>query len=154
MTDPIAADATAAAPATPATPATPSVPATPATPAAQAGALRLSRAVTLAAFAALAVLSMAWEFWLAPLRPGGSLLALKAVPLVLAIPALRAGRLRAYQAWSMAILIYLCEGLVRATSDAPPSAWLAILEAVLALAAFGAILVYTRARRLAAGPAH
>lgn len=135
MTDPIAANAA------------------PGAPPAQAGTLRVSRAITLAAFAALAGLSMAWEFWLAPLRPGGSLLALKAVPLALAIPALRAGRLRAYQAWSMAILIYLCEGLVRATSDAPPSAWLAALETVLALVAFGAILAYTRARRLAAGPA-
>ena len=107
-----------------------------------------------APLAYLAVLAGAGVFGPPPVRPGGSLFGLRGVPRGGASRGWRAGRLRADQAWSMAILIYLCEGLVRATSDAPPSAWLAILEAVLALAAFGAILVYTRARRLAAGPAH
>jgi uncharacterized membrane protein len=100
--------------------------------------------------AALALLSVLWEFWLAPLRPGGSMLALKALPLVLALPALRASRLRAYQAWSMGILLYLCEGLVRVASDRGPSVVLAAVETLLATIAFVAILVYVRARRQAA----
>lgn len=104
----------------------------------------------LASFVALTVLGLVWEFWLAPLRPGGSMLALKVVPLALSIPALRASRLRAYQAWSMGILLYLCEGLVRATSDSGLTVPLAILETVLALIAFLALLAYARARRLPA----
>lgn len=111
-----------------------------------------ARLVVLACFAALALLSVAWEFWLAPLRPGGSMLALKAVPLVLALPALRASRLRAYQAWSMGILLYLCEGLVRASSDRGLSAGLAVAETALATIAFAAILVYVHGRRRAATP--
>ena len=115
-------------------------------------AARRARTVALGAFVALVVLGMAWEFWLAPLRPGGSWLALKVLPLVLGIPGLRAWRLRSYQAWSMGILIYLCEGLVRATSDTGLSARLAALETVLALIAFAALLLHVRARRHAAPP--
>jgi uncharacterized membrane protein len=114
--------------------------------------IALSRLVVLACFSALALLSVAWEFWLAPLRPGGSMLALKAVPLVLALPALRASRLRAYQAWSMGILLYLCEGLVRAGSDRGLSAGLALAETALAALAFAAILAYVHGRRKAAMP--
>jgi uncharacterized membrane protein len=112
--------------------------------------IALSRRWVLASVAALAVLSVAWEFWLAPLRPGGSMLALKALPLVLALPPLRASRLRTYQAWSMGILLYLCEGLVRATTDRGLSATLAAIETLLAAIAFAAILVHVRARRLTA----
>ncbi len=104
--------------------------------------------MVLASFVALVALGLAWEFWLAPLRPGGSLLALKVLPLVLSLPALRADRVRAYQAWSMAILLYLCEGLVRAVSDKGLSAQLAMIEIALALIAFVGLLAYARERRL------
>jgi uncharacterized membrane protein len=112
--------------------------------------IALSRRWVLASVTALALLSVLWEFWLAPLRPGGSMLALKALPLVLALPALRASRLRAYQAWSMGILLYLCEGLVRVASDRGPSVPLAAIETLLATIAFLAILIHVRARRQAA----
>ena len=111
-----------------------------------------ARRWVLASFSALIVLGVAWEFWLAPLRPGGSLLALKVLPLVFSLPALRASRLRVYQAWSMGILLYLCEGLVRAASDTGLSAKLAIIETVLAAIAFAALLLYARGRRLQALP--
>ncbi|MBP8309649.1 MAG: DUF2069 domain-containing protein [Burkholderiaceae bacterium] len=109
-----------------------------------------ARRWVLASFTALIVLGAAWEFWLAPLRPGGSMLALKVLPLVLSLPALRASRLRVYQAWSMGILLYLCEGLVRAASDTGLSANLAVIETVLAAVAFVALLLYSRGRRLQA----
>ena len=113
-----------------------------------------ARRWVLASFTALIVLGVAWEFWLAPLRPGGSLLALKVLPLVFSLPALRASVLRVYQAWSMGILLYLCEGLVRAASDLGLSATLAIIETVLAAIAFAALLLYSRGRlRLQAQPA-
>ena len=52
--------------------------------------MRSLRALAAAALIALIVLSLAWELWLAPLRPGGSLLALKALPL--AVPLGGSGR--------------------------------------------------------------
>ena len=40
----------------------------------------------------LIVLSLLWERWLAPIRPGGSWLMLKAVPLLLPVPGLMKGK--------------------------------------------------------------
>ncbi len=100
-----------------------------------------------ASLVALIFLCLAWELWLAPLRPGGSLLALKVLPLAAALPALRRGGVRAYQWWSMGVLIYLCEGVVRAMSDPGASARLAAIQTALALVAFVAILAYVRAIR-------
>lgn len=105
------------------------------------------RVTALATCASLVALGLAWELWIAPLRPGGSLLALKVLPLAAALPALRRGGVRAYQWWSMGVLLYLCEGVVRAMSDRGASAWLAGIETALALVAFVAILAYVRASR-------
>jgi uncharacterized membrane protein len=41
---------------------------------------------------ALIALCIAWEIWLAPLRPGGSWLALKAVPLLFALRGILKGK--------------------------------------------------------------
>lgn len=109
------------------------------------------RHIVLACFLALIVLGVLWETWLAPLRPDAWLLSLKVLPLVAALPAIARGTVRAYQWWSMAILLYLTEGLVRATSDVGPSVPLAIIETVLAAVAFLAILAYVRSWRQAAG---
>jgi uncharacterized membrane protein len=108
-----------------------------------------ARPVVLICFVALIVVGLAWELWLAPLRPGGSLMALKVVPLVLALPSLARGRVRAYQWWSMIVLVYLAEGLVRATSDRGPGIPLGWIEAALATIAFGAILLFVRPPRAA-----
>lgn len=102
---------------------------------------------------ALVLLGLAWELWLAPLRPGGSLLVLKVVPLVLAIRSMARNRIRTYQLWSMLILIYLCEGIVRSMSDAQPSAALGWIEALLAAGAYVAVLLYVRTCRQLARPA-
>ena len=106
-----------------------------------------ARALVLASLAGLVVLGLAWELWLAPLRPGGSLLALKVLPLLAALPALRRGRIRTYQWWSMLVLAYLMEGLVRGMSDTGLSARLAWLEIALSSIAFFAILAYVRGVR-------
>jgi len=112
------------------------------------------RRLAVACVGALAVLALAWELWLSPLRPGGSLLALKALPLVLAVPALWRGNLRAYQWWSMLILLYLCEGTVRAMSDpGTVGRVLGGIETLLAVIAYGAILGHVRAARQPTGPA-
>jgi uncharacterized membrane protein len=109
------------------------------------------RHVTVACFAALALLTLAVEMWLAPLRPGGSLLALKALPLLVALPSLWRGGVRTYQWWSMLILGYLCLGLVRGASDSGLSAAMGWLEAALAGLAFAAIIAYVRASRQPTG---
>jgi uncharacterized membrane protein len=105
------------------------------------------RHVVVACFAALALLSIVTELWLAPLRPGGSLLALKAVPLLAALPSLARGRVRAFQWWSMLILAYMGFGLVRGASDSGPSALAGWLEAALAATAFVAIIGHVRRAR-------
>lgn len=95
--------------------------------------------------AALALLALAWELWLAPARPGGSLLALKALPLLAALPSFVKGRVKAYQWWSMLILLYLCEGVVRGMSDGSAAARnLGWLEFALACLAYGSIVAYVR----------
>lgn len=109
-----------------------------------------ARRLVIACVGALVVLSVAWEMWLAPQRPGGSLLVLKALPLLAALPALVRGRVRAYQWWSMLILLYVCEGVVRGMSDATPlGRGLGWLETALACAAYGGILAYVRSVRRA-----
>lgn len=106
------------------------------------------RRAVVACVAALAVLALAWELWLAPLRPGGSLLVLKAVPLLLALPALHRGRVRTFQWWSMLILLYVCEGVVRGLTDADASSRvLGWIETALAAGAYAAILLFVRAAR-------
>lgn len=98
------------------------------------------------------MLGIAWETWLAPLRPGAWLLSLKVVPLILALPGIAAGRVRVHQWWSMLILVYLAEGVVRATSDAGLSARLAWVEVALSATAFTAIVLYVRRARPRHGP--
>jgi len=110
------------------------------------------RRIVVVCFVSLIVLGIAWEIWLAPLRPGAWLLSLKVVPLMLALPGLAAGRVRVHQWWSMLILGYLAEGVVRATSDPGPSARLAWIELALAATAFTAIVLYVRAARRPSGP--
>jgi uncharacterized membrane protein len=112
--------------------------------------IQFLRRVVVGCFAALIVLGLAWELWLAPIRPGAWLLSLKVIPLVLALPALIAGNMRTFQWWSMIVMLYLCEGLVRATSDRGPAVPLAWIEAALAAIAFMAILAYVRSVRIKA----
>lgn len=111
---------------------------------------QLSKHITVASFVGMIVLGLAWELWLAPLRPSGSLLVLKVLPLALALPSLIRGSRYSFQWWSMLVLIYLTEGLVRATSDKGLSAQLAWIEVVLASLAFACILLYTRSNKKAA----
>ncbi|MFM0174321.1 DUF2069 domain-containing protein [Paraburkholderia sediminicola] len=94
------------------------------------------------ALVALIALSVAWEWWLAPLRPGGSALVLKAVPLLLALPGVWRRRVYTLQWASMLILLYFAEGIVRGWSDRGLSAGLGWLEAVLSVVFFVCTLAY------------
>ncbi|MEX3932498.1 DUF2069 domain-containing protein [Paraburkholderia phymatum] len=94
------------------------------------------------ALTALIGLCVAWEWWLAPLRSGGSLLVLKAVPLLLALPGVFRKRLYTLQWASMLSLLYLMEGIVRGMSDRGLSARLGWCEVLLAATFFVCALVY------------
>jgi uncharacterized membrane protein len=109
-------------------------------------ALRLSAAASLAA---LLVLCLAWELWLAPLRPGGSFLALKAAPLALPLAGILAGRRYTYQWSSMLVLLYLAEGVMRAWSERGAAQALALAEIALSLAFFASAVAYARLARTA-----
>ena len=92
----------------------------------------------------LIAVCLAWEAWLAPLRPGGSLLVLKAVPLLLPLRGILGGRRYTYQWTSMFILIYFTEGTVRAWSDSGMAARFGIVEIFLALLIFTSSMLYSR----------
>ena len=96
---------------------------------------------------ALIMVCLAWEGWIAPLRPGGSWLILKAVPLLLPLSGIIHGRRYTYQWASMFILIYFTEGVVRAWADGGPAAKLALVEIVLSVVFFVAAIFYARLSR-------
>ena len=96
---------------------------------------------------ALIFLCVAWELWLAPLRPGGSWMALKALPLLSPLLGVLNGRRYTYRWASMLILSYFAEGVVRAVSDSGTAAALALAEVLLALVFFGSAVFYTRLSR-------
>lgn len=105
------------------------------------------RALELAASAsliALIALCLAWELWLAPLRPGGSMLVLKTLPLLTPLFGILSGRRYTYQWSTFLALGYLAEGLVRATSDQGLSALLASAETVLATIFLFSSMLYAK----------
>jgi uncharacterized membrane protein len=93
---------------------------------------------------ALMALCVAWELWLAPLRPGGSWLALKALPLLAPLPGILRRRIYTYQWSSMLILAYFIEGVVRGYAESGLSAQLARAEIALSLLFFGSVVAYVR----------
>jgi len=99
---------------------------------------------------ALIVLCLAWELWLAPLRAGGSLVALKALPLALPLPGVLAGRRYTYQWSSLLVLAYFAEGATRAWAEGGVSRTLALTEVVLSLVFFAAAVSYARLTRAGA----
>ena len=112
--------------------------------------LRVIRWSAFASLAALLLLCLAWELWLAPLRPGGSLLALKAAPLVLPLAGIYAARRYTYQWASLLVLAYFAEGVVRGWSGSGTSQALAVAEIALSVICFCALVGYARLTRAAA----
>ena len=112
---------------------------------------RLRKAAT-ASLVALIVLCLAWELWLAPLRPGGSLIALKALPLAFPLRGILDGRRYTYQWSSMLILAYFAEGVTRAWAERGASQLLAAAETVLSAVFFAAVVAYARLTRPGAPP--
>lgn len=92
----------------------------------------------------LIVLGLGWELWWAPLRPGGSWLVLKVLPLLLCLRGLLYGRRYTFQALSLFVWVYFTEGCVRAWGDSGLSAQLALAEAVLCVLLFVICAAYAR----------
>lgn len=110
-------------------------------------AVKITRAAALASLAALIVLCVGWELWWAPIRPGGSWLALKALPLVFPIAGIARLRMYTYRWTSLLVWLYFAEGVVRATSERPPSSVLAGIEVALSLILFAACAAHVRLRQ-------
>ncbi len=95
------------------------------------------------------VLCLAWELWLAP--TGQRTLAVKALPMVFAIPGLVRMRLYTYRWVSLLVWLYVGEGLVRATTERGTSAVLAACEVGLGTLLFAACGMHVRSRLRNAG---
>ena len=99
--------------------------------------------IATAAFVDLFILCVSWEWFISPLRPGGSWLILKGIPLLFAIPGLWKGKVYTMQWASMLILLYITEGLVRIL-ETGANFWLAALETALGTLAFVCLLIFLK----------
>jgi uncharacterized membrane protein len=91
----------------------------------------------------LIILCIAWEWFISPLRPGGSWLILKAVPLIVMLPGIWRAKVYTMQWGTMLILIYTTEALVR-ISESGWNFWMALLELVFSVAIFISLLLYLK----------
>lgn len=108
------------------------------------------RAAWLAACAslvALIFLCLAWEIFLAPLKPGGSWLALKALPLLAPLFGVLRERRYTFQWSTLLIWAYAAEGATRTYTDTGVAAGLAAVEFALALAYFFAAVLWLRSSK-------
>lgn len=112
--------------------------------------MRILRLLACGILVVLVVLCLAWELWLAPLRPGGSLIALKALPLVFPLRGILEGRRYTFQWASLLILPYLAEGVTRGWAEQGLSQQLALAQAAVSLAFFAAAVSYARLTRAGA----
>jgi uncharacterized membrane protein len=106
--------------------------------------VRAAHYLSVATLLGLIALGLAWELWLAPLRPGGSWLVLKVLPLLAALRGLLHGRRYTFQWLSLLILAYVAEGLVRGWSDSGLSQQLAWAETTLATILFVTSVFYAK----------
>ena len=105
-----------------------------------------TRVLAVGSLLGLIILGLAWELVLAPLRPGGSWVALKVLPLCVPLAGLLKNRMYTYRWVSLMVWLYFTEGAVRAYSDKAPGNYLAMLEVVLCLALFVACALHVRLR--------
>jgi uncharacterized membrane protein len=109
-----------------------------------------TRLAAVGSLIGLILLGLLWELWLAPIRPGGSLLALKVLPLCIPLAGLLKNRMFTYRWVSLFVWLYFIEGVVRAWGDKAPSNYLAMIEVVLCVILFTACALHVRQRLIAA----
>lgn len=96
---------------------------------------------------ALILLALAWEIFLAPLKPGGSWLVLKVLPLLAPLFGVLRARRYTFQWSTLLICLYAAEGAMRAYTDLGLSARLALVEVLLSAGYFAAAVAYLKATR-------
>lgn len=111
-----------------------------------------TRVLAVGSLLGLIVLGLAWELVLAPIKPGGSLLALKVLPLCVPLAGLLKNRMYTYRWVSLLVWLYFTEGVVRAWSDKAPGNYLGLLETLLCITLFMACALHVRLRLKAAAP--
>jgi len=120
----------------------------------QARQIALNPCYRVAAFVSLLLLFLlciAWELFLDPLMPGGSVYVLKVLPLLFPLYGVYKGNLYTLQWSSMLVLLYFTEGVVRWYSDiSTTSSMLGAVETILALVFFLAAILYVRPAKQAA----
>ena len=99
--------------------------------------------IATAAVIDLFILCVSWEWFISPLRPGGSWLILKGIPLLFAIPGLWKGKIYTMQWASMLILLYITEGLVRIL-ETGANFWMSAIETALGSLAFVCLLTFLK----------
>lgn len=115
--------------------------------------LTISGYLSIAGVIGLIALGLVWESKLAPLKPGGSWLILKILPLAMLLAPLLKFKPRAFQWLALLIQMYICEGALRLMSDQQPiGRALAALELLLAGLCFAAALVHIRQLRRVSAP--
>ena len=112
--------------------------------------VQLTRILAVGSLLGLILLGLVWELWLAPLRPGGSLLVLKVLPLCLPLAGLLKNRMFTYRWVSLFVWLYFIEGVVRAWGDKAPSNYLAMIEVLQCVILFTACALHVRQRLIAA----
>lgn len=112
--------------------------------------VNFTRWLAVGSLLGLIVVGLAWELWLAPLRPGGSWWAIKVLPLCLPLAGLLKHRMYTYRWVSLLVWLYFTEGAVRAWGDKWPSNGLALLQVLLCASLFVACALHVRIRIKAA----
>ena len=98
----------------------------------------------------LIVLCIAWELVLAPLRPGGSWMVIKALPLFAPLAGTLRRNVYTMQWASMLVLMYFAEGVVRTWSERGMSQAMAALEIVFSAVFFFCAIFFLRPYKQAA----
>lgn len=98
----------------------------------------------------LIVLCIAWELALAPLRPGGSWMVIKVLPLFAPLAGTLRRSVYTMQWASMLVLMYFTEGVVRTWSERGMSQVLAGLEILFSVTFFFCAIFFLRPYKQAA----
>jgi uncharacterized membrane protein len=109
--------------------------------------LNVKRASLLLLIALIALCTL-WEIWLSPVRPGGSWLAFKALPLLACVMSIAKGERRTFQIVSLLVWLYVLEGATRLLGEHGLARWLCVSEIALATALFAAVAAYAKWTRV------
>ena len=82
------------------------------------------------------IFGISWEIWLNPIRPGGSMLWAKVLPLMLALPGLYKARIYTFQWLSLLVWLYMCEALVRVYTTQKIEILLSVIWLLMSLSLF------------------